>query len=102
MICPRLRIHSPLSQDSTRSVDLVHLDGRIESLNEWYEGFEELEAIPHAFAVKFVDGRTWLMYADTEQDKARSGFTPLVNALSHSHIQDRLLVLLSEAAGVII
>ncbi|KAH0828917.1 hypothetical protein J3R83DRAFT_2338 [Lanmaoa asiatica] len=60
-------------RDSTRSVDLIHLDGRIESFNEWYEGFEELEAIPHSFAVKFVDGRTWLMYADTEQDKARSG-----------------------------
>jgi len=71
-------------RDSTHSVALVNLDGRIESFNEWYEGFEELEAIPHSFAVKFVDGRTWLMYADTEQDK------------------DRLLVLLSEAAGVIV
>ncbi|KAG9308602.1 hypothetical protein JVU11DRAFT_11708 [Chiua virens] len=71
-------------RDSTRTVDLVPLDGRVESLNEWYEGFEELEAIPHSFAVKFVDGRTWCMYADTEQDK------------------DRLLVLLSEAAGIIL
>jgi len=81
--------HSKLSlrksqRDSTRSIDLVHLDGRITSFNEWYEGFEELEAIPHSFAVKFVDGRTWLVYADTEQDK------------------DKLLVLLSEAAGVIL
>ncbi|KAG8220560.1 hypothetical protein J3R82DRAFT_3293 [Butyriboletus roseoflavus] len=91
-----------LSQDSTRSVDLVHLEGRVESLNEWYEGFEELEAIPHSLAVKFVDGPTWLMYADTEQDKARSAFSRLVDAPSHSHIQDRLLVLLSEAAGIII
>ncbi|KAF8550360.1 hypothetical protein OG21DRAFT_1514098 [Imleria badia] len=71
-------------RDSTRSVDLINLDGRIESFHEWYEGFEELEAIPHSFAVKFVDGHTWLLYADTEQDK------------------DRLLVLLSEAAGVIL
>jgi hypothetical protein len=50
-------------------VDVVNLDGRVDSLNEWYEGFEELEAIPHSFAVKFVDGQNWLMYADTEEEK---------------------------------
>lgn len=61
------------------------MDGRIESFNEWYEGFEELEAIPYSFAVKFVDGRTWLMFADTEQDKARSGFTRLVRPVSLPH-----------------
>lgn len=70
-----MRIYSHPSQDSTRSVDLVNLDGRIESFNEWYEGFEELEAIPHSFAIKFVDGSIWLLYADTEQDKARSTCT---------------------------
>ncbi|KIK82141.1 hypothetical protein PAXRUDRAFT_832384 [Paxillus rubicundulus Ve08.2h10] len=70
--------------DLTRTVDVVDLDGRVDSLNEWFEGFEELEAIPHSFAVKFVDGQNWLMYADTEEEK------------------DTLLVLLSEAAGVIL
>ncbi|KAF9222281.1 hypothetical protein BS17DRAFT_783466 [Gyrodon lividus] len=70
--------------DLTRTVDVVDLDRRVDSLNEWYEGFEELEAIPHSFAVKFVDGQNWLMYADAEKEK------------------DTLLVLLSEAAGVIL
>lgn len=81
---PHPSTHSHPSQDSTRSVDLIHLDGLIESFNEWYEGFEELEAIPHSFAIKFVDGRTWLMYADTEQDKVASSHA-LFNAPSHSH-----------------
>ena len=96
-----MRIYSHPSQDSSRSIDLINLDGRIESFNEWYEGFEELEAIPHSFAVKFIDGRAWLMYADTEQDKARSRrmFCSLTRL---TPIQDRLLVLLSEAAGVIL
>ncbi|KAG6382191.1 hypothetical protein JVT61DRAFT_841 [Boletus reticuloceps] len=71
-------------RDSTRSIDLINLDGRIESFHEWHEGFEELEAIPHSFAVKFVGGSAWLMFADSEEDK------------------DRLLILLSEAAGVIL
>ncbi|KAF9234017.1 hypothetical protein BU15DRAFT_79525 [Melanogaster broomeanus] len=71
-------------RELTRTVDVVSLDGRVDSFNEWYEGFEELEAIPHSFAVKFIDGQSWLMYADTEEEK------------------DTLLVLLSEAAGVIL
>lgn len=66
-VYPYIYSHPP--QELTRSVDLFYLDGHIQSFSEWYEGFEELEAIPHSFAVKFVDGRTWLMYADTEQDK---------------------------------
>lgn len=101
-IIPSVRIYSPSSQDSTRTIDLINLDGRIESFHEWYEDFEELEAIPHSFAVKFVDGRNWLLYADTEQDKARATPTMCLYVPSYARIQDRLLVLLSEAAGVIL
>jgi len=39
-------------------------------LNEWHEGFEELEAIPHSFAIQFRDGQgAWSMFTDTENEK---------------------------------
>ncbi|OAX40298.1 hypothetical protein K503DRAFT_768699 [Rhizopogon vinicolor AM-OR11-026] len=71
-------------REVVKPLDVLPLDGRIDSLAEWYEGFEELEAIPHSFAVRFVDGVEWRMYADSAEEK------------------DRLLVLLSEAAGIIL
>lgn len=61
-------------------MDTVNLDGRVESINEWYEGHEELEAIPHSFAVRFVDGQSWLMYADTADEKV--SLSPLPSNLS--------------------
>ncbi|KAG2142562.1 hypothetical protein BD769DRAFT_1661893 [Suillus cothurnatus] len=67
-----------------KPLDVLPLDGQIESLAEWYEGFEELEAIPHSFALRFIDGVEWRMFADSAEEK------------------DRLLVLLSEAAGIIL
>ncbi|EIW80218.1 DUF1295-domain-containing protein [Coniophora puteana RWD-64-598 SS2] len=70
--------------EMTRPMDTVALDGRVDRICEWWEGFEELEAIPHSFAVKFVDGQDWLMYADTSDEK------------------DKLLMLVSESAGIII
>ncbi|KAH7929531.1 hypothetical protein BV22DRAFT_1029380 [Leucogyrophana mollusca] len=57
--------------EMSRAMDVVELDGRVESFNEWYEGFEELEAIPHSFAIKFVDGQDWLLYADSAEEKVR-------------------------------
>lgn len=65
-------------------LDALPLDGRVDSIAEWYEGFEELEAIPHSFALRFIDGVEWRMFADSAEEK------------------DRLLVLLSEAAGIIL
>lgn len=71
-------------REVVQPLDVLHLDGQIDSLAEWYEGFEELEAIPHLFALRFVDGVEWRMFADSAEEK------------------DRLLVLLSEAAGIIL
>ncbi|KAG1810051.1 uncharacterized protein HD556DRAFT_23162 [Suillus plorans] len=65
-----------------KPLDILPLYGRIDSLAEWYEGFEELEAISHSFALRFVDGVEWRMFADSAEEK------------------DRLLVLLSEAADI--
>lgn len=71
-------------REVVQPLDVLPLDGRIDSLAEWYEGFEELEAIPHSFALRFIDGVEWRMFADSAEEK------------------DRLLVLLSEAAGIIL
>ncbi|KAG1828646.1 hypothetical protein EV424DRAFT_1344648 [Suillus variegatus] len=71
-------------REVVKPLDILPLYGRIDSLAEWYEGFEELEAIPHSFALRFVDGVEWRMFADSAEEK------------------DRLLVLLSEAAGIIL
>ncbi|KAI6043536.1 hypothetical protein EDC04DRAFT_714191 [Pisolithus marmoratus] len=74
----------PNHVDTAHPIDIVELDSRTEGLHEWYEGFEELEAIPHSFAVQFVHDESWFMYADNEEDK------------------ERLLLWLSEAAGIIL
>ncbi|KAI6145380.1 hypothetical protein BKA82DRAFT_995470 [Pisolithus tinctorius] len=74
----------PNHVDTAHPIDIVELDNRTEGLHEWYEGFEELRAIPHSFAIQFVHGRSWFMYADAEEEK------------------DRLLLWLSEAAGIIL
>lgn len=50
-------------------MDVLPLDGRIDLLAEWYEGFEELEAIPHSFAVRCIDGVEWRLYADSAEEK---------------------------------
>ncbi|KAI5987604.1 hypothetical protein EDD15DRAFT_2291985 [Pisolithus albus] len=73
-----------IPKDTAHPIDIVELDNRTEALHEWYEGFEELEAIPHSFAIQFVHGQSWFMYADNEEDK------------------ERLLLWLSEAAGIIL
>lgn len=74
----------PNHVDTAHPIDIVELDNRTEALHEWYEGFEELEAIPHSFVIQFVHGQSWFMYADNEEDK------------------ERLLLWLSEAAGIIL
>lgn len=45
-------------------------EGRIRAIKEPDEGYDELEAIPHAFAVEFRDGEgPWSMYCDNAEDK---------------------------------
>ena len=52
-------------------LDEVNLRGAVKGLREWNEGYEELKAIPHSFAVEFKDDRrpTWEVYCDTDEDK---------------------------------
>ncbi|KAH9840121.1 uncharacterized protein C8Q71DRAFT_855409 [Rhodofomes roseus] len=40
------------------------------SVKDWQEGYEELEGVPHSFAVEFGDGRyAWSMYTDSAEEK---------------------------------
>lgn len=57
-------------QDLGQILDKVELRGHVRGLREWDEGFEDLEAIPHSFAIEFTDGRgPWAMFADSEEEK---------------------------------
>jgi hypothetical protein len=52
------------------ALDKIQLRGHLHSLKEWYEGFEELEAIPHSFVILFHDGQgAWSMFTDSEEEK---------------------------------
>ena len=43
------------------------------SIKEWYEGFEELRSIPHAFALCFTNGEPPIaLFSDTAPEKVPS------------------------------
>ncbi|KAF8579920.1 hypothetical protein K439DRAFT_1522381 [Ramaria rubella] len=42
---------------------------RVRALREWNEGYDELEAIPHSFAVELKEEAPWLFFADSAEDK---------------------------------
>lgn len=51
-------------------LDKLELRGQLRGLREWNEGYEELKAIPHSFAIEFKDNRApWAMFADSEEEK---------------------------------
>lgn len=61
-------------QDLSHPVDSLELRGRVSTLREWHEGYEELEAIDHAFALEFNDSQgPWSMFCDSEEDKVCTG-----------------------------
>jgi hypothetical protein len=56
----------------SHAVDNVVLRGRVSALREWHEGYEELEALEHSFALEFNDGQgPWSLFCDSEEDKVR-------------------------------
>lgn len=51
-------------------LEMIDLRGNVSGLKEWYEGYEDLEAIAFSLVVEFKDGRKPLsMYADCEEEK---------------------------------
>jgi len=73
----------------------------VRGLREWNEGYEELEAIPHSFAVELEDGAPWLFFADSAEDKVCvcTKFL-LLTFRRHLWHQEILLGLLNQAAGL--
>ncbi|KIY67814.1 hypothetical protein CYLTODRAFT_490299 [Cylindrobasidium torrendii FP15055 ss-10] len=59
-------------KDMPAVLDEINLKGKLRGLREWNEGYEELKAIPHSFAVEFKDARgSWQMFCDSEEDKIK-------------------------------
>lgn len=56
------------AEETAQPLDIVTLS-EIRHIKEWHEGFEELEGIPHSFAVEFRTGLRWSLFADSETDK---------------------------------
>ncbi|KAF7309679.1 ADF-H domain-containing protein [Mycena indigotica] len=57
-------------KDLTQILEQVDMRGQIRALKEWYEGFEDLKAIPHAFAIDFKgDREPWSLFTDSEEEK---------------------------------
>jgi hypothetical protein len=52
-------------------LESVELARRVRAIREWHQGFEELEAIPHSFAIVWVEGsmRPWFVYCDSPEEK---------------------------------
>ena len=54
-------------------LDVVVLKNTGPSIREWYEGYEELRSIPHAFALVFAIGESPVMlFSDTALEKVWS------------------------------
>ena len=74
-----LFMHERNPQDSVPS-DVVGLKNTGPSIKEWYEGFEELRSIPHAFALVLANGEPPIMlFSDSASEKV------WLCACSHKH-----------------
>lgn len=59
-----------LEQDIIAPLEKIELRGSVSGLKEWYEGYEDLQALAFSFVVEFKDLRKPLsMYADCEEEK---------------------------------
>ncbi|KAG5637690.1 hypothetical protein H0H81_003606 [Sphagnurus paluster] len=58
------------ANDTHQCLDEVELLGKLRGLREWNEGYEDLEAIPHSFAIEFQDEQEhWSLFSDSEEEK---------------------------------
>lgn len=47
---------------------------KIRRIREWQDGFEDLQSIPHSFALELQGVRdAWSMFTDSSDDKVREG-----------------------------
>ena len=66
-----LSVHERTRQDiDSAPSDVIVLKSTGPTIKEWYEGFEELRSIPHAFALEFVNGEPPIMlFSDSAPEK---------------------------------
>jgi len=58
-------------KDLSKVLDSVELSGQVVGVKEWSDGFEELRAMPHSFAIVFAGHRDpMLAYTDSSREKA--------------------------------
>ncbi|KAG8831393.1 hypothetical protein FRC17_003219, partial [Serendipita sp. 399] len=57
------------AEETHKIVDSFELQGYVTGVKEWNQGYDDLRAIPHSFAVEFIDQPSWLFFADSEEDK---------------------------------
>lgn len=57
------------AEETHKVIDSFELRGYVTGVKEWNQGYDDLRAIPHAFAVEFMDEPPWLFFADSEEDK---------------------------------
>ncbi|KAI3619655.1 enoyl-hydratase carnithine racemase [Moniliophthora roreri] len=63
-------LQSSESLDTDQVLDELDLQSTVAAVKEWSDGFEELRAIPHSFAIEFKDGREhWGIFTDSEEEK---------------------------------
>ena len=66
---PSVYERNPQDADSVPS-DVIVLKSTGPTIKEWYEGFEELRSIPHAFALDFANGEPPIMlFSDSAPEK---------------------------------
>lgn len=64
--------------------DVIVLKSTGPSIKEWYEGFEEIRSIPHAFALCFTNGEPPIMlFSDSAPEKVPSFFVVIAVADFH-------------------
>ena len=86
-------------QDVDQLTDRIELKG-IKAMKEWYQGYEELEAIPHSFAIEFRDGQgSWAMFADSAEEKVSLTFH-IIHTLTRGPTKIKLLGLLYQTSGL--
>ncbi|CCA77898.1 hypothetical protein PIIN_00542 [Serendipita indica DSM 11827] len=57
------------AEETHTVIDSFELKGYVTGIKEWHQGYDDLRAIPHSFAIEFMDEPAWMMFADSEEDK---------------------------------
>jgi MAP7 domain-containing protein 1 len=71
-------VFADVKQDLTQVVDQLDVRGTVKALKEPKDGYEDLKAIPHSFAIEFHNRGPWAMFADSEEEKVCLTYSDIV------------------------